>query len=63
MTTPRLRMTAIVPFTVGEEDIEEGDLLLLTPAEAAVMIARGLVVPKEAFIDPVLIHDAPDALQ
>lgn len=38
-------------------------LLLLTHAEAAALMARGLVVPEGAFIDPVLIHNAPAALQ
>lgn len=63
MNVPRIRMAAIVSFAVGEFVIDEGDVLLLTHAEAAALMARGLVAPVGAFVDPALIHHAPDALQ
>jgi hypothetical protein len=43
----RIFMRATSPFTLGAEDIGEGDLLKLTQAEATTMLQRGLVAPAD----------------
>lgn len=48
MNTPRTYMHAICAFTLGAEDIEEGDLLALSEAEATELLARGFVAPAES---------------
>lgn len=48
MNTPRLQMRALCPFNLDAEDIEEGDLLALTEAEATELLARGFVAPAES---------------
>ena len=47
MNAPRIQMRATCAFTLGAEDIEDGDLLALTPAEATELMARGVVAPND----------------